>query len=139
MYNGFYEEGDTCPECDEGILEYRRVEQCTCHISPPCSACVNKPLMCNKCDYEPEEPDYKDVPISIGTPSLYEREYKPKPLDNSKIDYRIKGHTSSSQICEGVYPNGTSMDDVRNIVNGSFGGRFEQFGNGTFKFIAYTD
>lgn len=61
------------------------------------------------------------------------------PLDNTKIDYRITPHTSSSQLCEGVYPEGTTQDQVRAEVKGTFGGRFEQFGGGRFKFIAYTD
>jgi len=139
MYNRFYEEGDICPECKKGMLEYRRVEQCTCHINPPCSACVSAPLICNKCDFEPEEDDYRDIPISIGNPSLYIREYKPKPLDNTKIDYRSHPHTASSMIKEGVYPKGNLMEDVRKVVDGSFGGRFEYFENGKFKFIAYTD
>ena len=67
------------------------------------------------------------------------REYKPKPLDNTKIDYRIKAHTASSQICEGVYPEGTSIAEVENVVKGTFGGRFEYFRDGKFKYIAYTD
>lgn len=62
-----------------------------------------------------------------------------RPLDDTTIDYQIKVHTNSSQICEGVYPEGTTQDEVRAKVNGTFGGRFEQFGNGRFKFIAYTD
>ena len=48
-------------------------------------------------------------------------------------------HTGFSQICEGVYPKGTTMAEVEKKVRGSFGGRFEHFGNGKFKYIAYTD
>lgn len=141
MYMGFYEEGDKCPECEGGRLYYPPVRNCTCHINPPCSACTDKQLECYKCGYQPEEPEYKDVPITYDYNGFYvtQREYKPKPLDNSKIDYRIKMHTAASQICEGVYPKGTSMEEVRKVVNGTFGGRFEHFGNGKFKFIAYTD
>ena len=141
MYAGYYEEGDRCPECFEGSLYYPPVENCSCHISPPCAACTNNQLKCDQCGYQPEEPEYKDIPV---TPSVYgifltQREYKPKPLDNSKIDYRIKMHTASSQICEGVYPEGVTRDEVENVVRGTFGGRFEYFGNGKFKYIAYTD
>lgn len=141
MYAGFYEEGDRCPECSDGKLFYPPVENCTCHISPPCSACINNQLQCDKCGHQPEEPEYRDIPVtpSIAGLFLVEREYKPKPLDKTKIDYRIKGYTSASQICEGVYPEGTTRDEVEDVVRGTFGGRFEYFGNGKFKYIAYTD
>ena len=67
------------------------------------------------------------------------REYRPKPLDNTKIDYRIKMHTASTMLCEGVYPDGTALTEVENVVRGTFGGRFEHFGGGNFRYIAYTD
>ncbi len=136
MYYGYFEEGDICPECQDGKFYYPPVEQCSCHISAPCSACVNNQLVCDKCGYEPEEPPHKDVPVA---PGLTMREYKPKPLDNTKIDYRIKTHTAATMILEGVYPEGTTKEEVRIVVDGTFGGRFEHFGNGKFRFIAYTD
>ena len=51
----YLEEGDKCPEegCT-GTMEVGPVENCSCHISPPCSACVNNPLTCNVCGYEEE-------------------------------------------------------------------------------------
>ena len=66
-------------------------------------------------------------------------EHKPRPLDNTRVDYRNKMHSNSSMIKEGVYPAGMTAEEVRKVVNGTFGGRFEQFGDGKFKFIAYTD
>lgn len=48
----FYEEGDKCPECEQGELYFRRVEPCRCHISPPCSACTNAPLVCDNCEHK---------------------------------------------------------------------------------------
>jgi hypothetical protein len=65
--------------------------------------------------------------------------WKPVALDPRKIDYRVRSHTHFSQICEGVYPMPTSRDDVEQRVRGTFGGRFEHFGDGKFKYIAYTD
>jgi len=61
MYAGYYGEGDRCPECRNGELYYPPVENCTCHISPPCSACTDVQLECDKCGYQPEEPEYKDM------------------------------------------------------------------------------
>lgn len=141
MYAGFYEEGDICPECHKGVLEYSPVENCSCHINPPCSACTDRFLLCPDCNFEPDEPDYKDVPI---TPFEYGvgismREYKPKPLDNTEIDYHTEMHTHFSQKVKGVYPAGTTPDEVRKAVGGTFGGRFTYFQDGKFEFIAYTD
>ena len=136
MYMGFKEEGDTCSEFKcEGILLYPPVENCSCHIHPPCSACVDNLLVCPKCGWEPDEPEYKMV--SDGDIQI--REYKPRVLDNTKIDYRIKPHSNSSQICEGVYPFGATKKEVEAKVKGTFGGRFEYFYDGKFSYVAYTD
>ena len=136
MYAGYLEEGDRCPECHQSALEYPGVEGCCCHINPPCSACVNNVLTCPSCGWEDESPDHVYITVA---PGLSMRENKPRPLDKTKIDYRIKMHSSCSQICEGVYPKGTTVSDVKKVVDGTFGGRFEQFGGGKFRFIAYTD
>lgn len=141
MYRGYYEEGDRCPECHSGYLYYPPVIGCACHINPPCFACVDNQLVCDKCGFEPEEPERKIVALTSPSAGVWIEEmvYKPRPLDKSRIDYRTKMHTQSSQICEGVYPEGTTRDEVEKVVRGSFGGRFEYFGNGKFKYIAYTD
>jgi hypothetical protein len=50
-------EGDLCPvrACD-GILEPKPVENCSCHINPPCPACEGQVLWCPECTWEwPEE------------------------------------------------------------------------------------
>lgn len=60
-------------------------------------------------------------------------------LDPSKIDYLIEMHSSSSQLCIGVYPPSATAADVEKVVRGTFGGRFNRFGNGRFEYVAYTD
>lgn len=60
-------EGDTCnrlPEPDEdalrghrpkpcqGTMIYGPVENCSCHISPPCGWCESNPLICDTCGEE---------------------------------------------------------------------------------------
>ncbi len=139
MIDGYHEEGDTCPEpkC-KGVLKFIRIAPCSCHISPPCSACTDAPLTCPECGWEaPEhEPEHKYVPAAPGLAMMVHR---PRPLDGTKIDYRSKSHTGSSMIKEGVYPEGTTREEVQKVVDGTFGGRFTSFGNGRFQFIAYTD
>ncbi len=138
MYMGFHEDGDRCPTVGcSGRITYGEVEGCSCHISPPCAACVSNPLQCRKCGWTDEsEPEFNDAQVALG---LSQREYKPRKLDKTKIDFRSKMHSDSSMIKEGVYPEGTSAAEVREKVDGTFGGRFEQFGSGRFRFVAYTD
>jgi hypothetical protein len=43
-------EGETCNlDGCPGTLEFGRVENCSCHIAPPCGACVSNPLVCTGC------------------------------------------------------------------------------------------
>lgn len=50
------EEGDLCNRdgCG-GMIRFPKVEDCCCHISPPCSACVDNRLTCDACGAEPED------------------------------------------------------------------------------------
>lgn len=55
------------------------------------------------------------------------------------IEYKIREHSNSSQKVVGTYTPEETRTTVRKQVDGTFGGRFEQFENGFFVFIAYTD
>ena len=147
------EEGQTCKRngC-QGIIVVRPVENCSCHINPPCGACTTPREHCPECDWNAEEESrsfyfngfrctavsaedaklgmYSDTPL---------KKWEPRPLDRTKIDYRILAHTNSSQKCVGVYPVGTTRTEVEARVRGTFGGRFERFDSGNFEYIAYTD
>lgn len=136
MYCGYYEEGDFCPACKGGKIDWPQIENCSCFLDPPCVECTERRLTCSSCGWEDERPDYKNVPCC---PGIAVREYAPRPLDSSKIDYRTKGHTSGSMIKEGVYPENVSRKEVEEVVRGTFGGQFLYFGKGRFKYIAYTD
>lgn len=56
--NNKFEEGCKCPECHQGIMQYPQVENCSCHINPPCSACTSNLLTCSKCGCEEPAPFY---------------------------------------------------------------------------------
>jgi len=54
-------EGDRCNRpsedgfaCDGGMF-FDAVVNCSCHISPPCGACIDNPLVCSVCGAESEE------------------------------------------------------------------------------------
>jgi len=56
MHMGYPEEGDKCPTKDcNRTLAYPKVEGCSCHINPPCSACVDNLLACPECKWEEDE------------------------------------------------------------------------------------
>lgn len=43
-------EGAKCPEQDcNGTLQILRHGDCTCHIAPPCEACMRADLCCQEC------------------------------------------------------------------------------------------
>lgn len=42
------------PNPCKGTMHFDEVEGCTCHISPPCRACVDNPLVCDTCGEELE-------------------------------------------------------------------------------------
>ena len=140
MDNVGYTKGEVCNRngCTGIIMEDDDIDGgCSCHINPPCSYCTTPKGYCDECGWVDEVDD--------SIPTTYKPiipEYKRRTvadLDNSKIDYISKPHTHFSMIKEGVYPIGTSVVDVVKVVKGSFGGRFVTFGDGKFKYIAYTD
>ncbi|TCL70603.1 hypothetical protein [Rhizobium sp. BK251] len=123
-----------------GIIEEHASDRCcSCHINPPCSYCTDPREYCEACGWEAE----KDLVVQAeGTIYLNPFPYVEKVrrvLDPTKIDYHISAHTNSSQKVEGVYPSGTTREEVVARVQGTFGGRFESFGGGKFTYIAYTD
>lgn len=152
-----YEKGETCNRdgCGGTIDEHHTDSCCSCHSNPPCSHCTDSRGYCTECGWDGREDQVEAE--KARTPTEEQKAYwseqnkKREEMDSvfrqkmagkipvTEIDYRIKGHTHSSQICEGVYPEGTTKSDVESITKGSWGGRFEHFGRGTFRYIAYTD
>jgi hypothetical protein len=136
-----YCDGDACNRhgC-EGHIERRASENCSCHISPPCSACTAPRGYCDTCDWEEiNEEHINDFIVQVDPKTRVIKSYERRPLDTSKIDWHSMSHTHFSMIKEGVYPDGTTRQEVLAAVVGTFGGTFEHFGNGKFKYIAYTD
>lgn len=146
-----YCEGDQCNRdgCT-GSIQMRSPDNCSCHLSAPCSACTSPRCYCDTCEWDEEDEPAPEVPQLSETEKAYWKAQREEwerlrnaPLDATKVSWRDATHTHFTMIKEGVYPQ--SGDDaadremVRQAVNGTFGGRFEYFGKGKFKFIAYTD
>lgn len=65
QYAEDFEEGQACPFMDAkdetvpcaGTLEFGEVENCSCHISAPCSGHTEQKLACTVCGWEVEDVD----------------------------------------------------------------------------------
>lgn len=135
-----YAEGDVCARSGcTGIIASHAVKDCYCHICAPCSNCTAPRNFCPECDWH----EANDPLVIMGAVAYYLPEgfvqRKKRVLDPTKIDYRIEQHSNSSQLCIGVYPEGTTSQEIEAIVKGTFGGRFNKFRNGEFEYVAYTD
>ena len=134
-------EGEVCGRliC-QGVIKCHPVENCSCHISPPCGACTAPRNFCPACGWEESDDEIvNDYVVNVDRQTGNYRTWAPRPLDPTKIDWHSKSHTHFSMIMEGVYPVGTEIEDVLKLVRGTFGGRFEYFRDGKFRYIAYTD
>lgn len=141
-----YIEGEICGRngCT-GVIAEQPVENCSCHINPPCGACTEPREYCPECEWRlvDEETTFNDFKVGPVKANGAWTHYRPRPLDPTKIDWHSKSHTHASMIKEGVYPQSGDDDADRKAVlekvRGTFGGRFNHFGNGRFEYVAYTD
>jgi hypothetical protein len=137
-------EGETCwREGCQGVIAEHPVENCSCHIAPPCGSCTSHREYCPACDWiaQDDVEQFNDFLVKVNPDDkagAWEW-WKHRQLDPRKLDWRSKGHTNSSMIKEGVYPEGMTRTEVEAEVKGTFGGRFKSFGNGRFEYVAYTD
>ena len=136
-----FSEGDTCNRMGcKGIIQEHSRECCSCHIHPPCSSCTAPVGFCSECGWEESEDEpFNDHIINVSKETGIIRTYTLRPLDSTKIDWHSIGHTHSAMIKRGVYPEGITREEVSKQVKGTFGGRFNSFGNGKFEYVAYTD
>ena len=141
-----YLKGEVCnrDKC-KGIIDEHEKEGCSCHMHPPCSSCVTDKHYCPICDWSGEEEQMEcNEKISQGYRKIQPVEYKiktPADLDNTKIDYISTFGGYYNYVYEGVYPEGTTLDQVKKAIgwNDYFGGVVHHFGNGKFKIKKYTD
>jgi hypothetical protein len=51
------DEGDDCPDCGKGRMEFAFPGECGCFTCPPCWSCTNSYLECSECGWRPEDED----------------------------------------------------------------------------------
>lgn len=136
-----YAAGDICHRNNcKGVIKEFEVENCSCHINPPCGACTEDRAYCPECDWHGKDDQYiNDYRCTVDPATQVIKAFELRKLDPSKLDWHSKPHTHFSMIKEGVYPPEMIRSEVEAAVAGTFGGRFEYFGGGKFKYVAYTD
>lgn len=139
-----FEEGQLCPECKIGDLFYPKVENCSCHISPPCSSCVDNKLTCDDCGWEePEiinEEKYRCVGDGISANYFTRPSHE---FGNGKriFDWDYNSSSGSTMEYKGRYKGDVTAEDIINYFGkGTFGHRGPYFyENGTFTYTKITD
>lgn len=56
------EDGDTCGRggC-QGVISLLPVENCSCHIAPPCGACTTPAEYCPECEWRARDEEGTDI------------------------------------------------------------------------------
>lgn len=138
------EEGCICPECRQSKLIYGVVENCSCHIAPPCDACVSNPLRCKSCGWEYEAPSRALVPTDIcGIFSvIYPNRRKIHVFKHGGriMDWDYDSSSGSTMEYHGKYNGPVTNEDILEYFgSGTFGHRGPFLHGGRFTFTKITD
>jgi len=152
MAKKYEKEGDACPECKVGHFHYGKVQRCYCHTSPPCSACVDNPLVCDECGHEAElEPEKVQTEEERLFWAKYSEEEGRKRDERRKqghtfphggriFDVDWDGSSGSTMEYRGKYEGPvTAADILEHLGYGTFGHRGPSLWNGSFAYTKITD
>lgn len=137
-----FEEGDICPTAYcAGVLELPKVENCSCHISPPCGACTDNKLTCTACgeEIENEEPPVNHSVRPKPFAPFAGHEYK---IGEGKRLYNVfyDGSSGSTMVFRGkIEGNVTKNEIYEKLGDGTFGHRGPHIIGDTFTYTKITD
>jgi hypothetical protein len=136
-------EGSTCPiEGCNGIMGFNPVEGCYCHISPPCSCCVDNPLVCMECGEELPKPPAQPIHPRPECAQVWQRKKPNRDLGDGKrvFDYDYRSDSGSTMEYSGCYEGPvTATDIIKMFGDGTFGHRGPYMSNGRFTYTKITD
>jgi hypothetical protein len=142
-----YNKGEICNrEGCRGIIDEHDKDGCSCHSAPPCSSCTRTYEYCPECDWDHQEEieaEYaKRTIISDGITYILPKRKTIDDLDKSKIDWFHSGGWHSGTEITGVYPEGTTREDILRalrIAENPNMPRFKRFSDGIFTLTYFTD
>ena len=135
------DELDKCPSCD-GVLVFPPVENCSCHINPPCSECTSIRLTCLACGWM-EEVVSVETYRALGPVCEVVTTHPSHEFGNGAriFDWDYDSRSGSSMTYHGKLKGDVSPDDIiRFFGEGTFGHRGPSFfKDGTFAYVKITD
>lgn len=143
MENIEYSEGDKCKSCEKGFLIYPKVENCSCHINPPCSSCVDNKLTCDNCGWEEPEIKNEETYQHVGGGIIASFFTRPShDFGNGKriFDYDYDSSSGSTMVFKGRYKGDVTEKDILDYFgDGTFGHLGPYLNNGIFTYTKITD
>lgn len=142
MNENFYE-GGNCKSCEKGILVYPKVENCSCHIHPPCSSCVDNKLTCDLCGWEEPEITNEEKYRHIGggiTEVFFTRPSHDFGNGKRIFDFDYDASSGSTMVYKGRYKGDVTAKDIVDCFgDGTFGHRGPYLNDGNFTYTKITD
>lgn len=138
-------EGDICNrEGCNGVMSLQETDtQCSCHINPPCSHCVDATYSCNVCEFETEKPEIDEPSSNKPIPDIYRRLPDSVLFDrlpDNEFGYITIAGEYYWMEYKGKYPQGMPAKDIVAKFNTCFGYKWLKIPkDGTFHIKVYTD
>ena len=136
-------EGDICPSCHKGKMDYAAPENCSCHIAPPCSSCMDRPLECSLCHFEVQQEKPSYVPCGTLMPfRVIDRHNRNKVFENGAMiyDWKMDSRSGSTMEYEGRYTGELKASDVISYFGDSYFGHLgPSIYGGRFQYTIITD
>lgn len=140
-----YEEGEICNRggC-AGLIEINDEGCCSCHISPPCSYCVDDKHFCPECGWSGREEQHYVSPVLYALPPLYEYRSPTERFNALKgdkvewVDITPK-ENYYFMVEKGKYPEGTTREEILSHFDVCFGYAYLHMSEGVFEIKYYTD
>ena len=143
--NEYPEEGGPCTQQNcTGYFFFPPVENCSCHIAPPCGRCVDNPLTCNTCWYAVEK-EHETLTEQLAQ-KTYETWHVPRhktthSFPNGRVfNYGYDSRSGSTMEYKGDYEGEVTVKEIIDwLGDGTFGHRGPFFGPKTWSYTKITD
>ena len=110
------EEGQNCPDCKIGLLAFK-VDGCSCHIHPLCSACENAELQCDFCgSWEEDLRQLDEVNNEENMTKEFKKGDKVYYFNQYNVNGRVERIISRMEGDMAWFTNGCCMDYASKIL-----------------------